>query len=166
MATLNQCRAGIIATAVVLVFATFAPHAQDSMPSAADETSQTAAAVMATDVHWSLAEMTGDTAWLDQMLLPDYRSVNNDGSVHAKAAILAGAAKRKHTDLATAQRQLDTYEKEHPHGSAVAIHGNTAIVSFYDPTLGPDKGMRSADVFVYVDGRWHAMYSQHTAMHI
>jgi len=166
MATLNPCRAGIVVTAAMLAFAAFATHAQDSMPSAADETQRTEAGVMATDVHWSLAEMTGDTAWLEQMLLPDYRSVNNDGSVHAKAAILAGAAKRKHTDLATAMRQFTAYEKEHPHGSAVAIHGNTAVVSFYDPSLGPDKGMRSADVFVYLDGRWHAMYSQHTAMHI
>lgn len=139
-------------------------HAQDSGPASADETQPTEAGVIAVDNHWSLAEMTGDTAWLEQMLLPEYRSVNNDGVAHDKAAIVAGAAKRKGTSLDTAKLKWTAYEKQHPYGSAVAVHGNTAVISFYDPVLGPQKGVRSSDVFVYVDGHWHALYSQHTSV--
>lgn len=133
------------------------------MPTATDETHRTEAGVMAVDSHWSLAEISGDTAWLDQMLLPEYRSVNNDGTVHAKSAIVAGAAKHKGTSMAKAKQQFADYEKKHPYGSAVALHGNTAIVTFYDPALGPQKGVKSSDIFLYIHGRWHAMYSQHTA---
>lgn len=140
-------------------------HAQDSAPASADETQPTEAGVMAVDNHWSLAEMTGDTAWLDQMLLPEYRSVGNTGVAHDKATIVAGAAKRKGTSLDKAKLDFAAYQKQHPFGSAVAMHGNTAIVSFYDPTLGPQNGVRSSDVFIYVDGHWHALYSQHTAVH-
>jgi hypothetical protein len=140
-------------------------HAQETMAAGADETQHTEAGVMAVDNHWSIAELSGDTAWLQQMLLPGYRSVSNDGTVHAKDAIVAGAAKRKGTDLAKAQLAFDTYHKEHPYSSAVLIQGDTAVISFYDPTLGPQKGIKSSDVFVYLDGHWHALYSQHTGLH-
>ena len=138
--------------------------AQDANHAAADETQRSEAGVMAVDRHWSIAELSGDTAWLDQMLLPEYRSVGNRGNAHSKQAILAEAATRKGTDVAKAQLEFTTYQKEHPYGSAVAIHGNTAIVSFYDPALGPQEGVKSSDIFVYVDGHWHAMYSQHTSL--
>ncbi|WP_233843660.1 nuclear transport factor 2 family protein [Dyella sp. 2HG41-7] len=171
MATPNNRRSlvGALVAVALLAFVVFEPHtsnvyAQDSMSGTADETQQTEAAVMAVDRHWSIAELTGDTAWLDQMLLPEYRSVGNTGVAHSKAEIVTGAAKRKGTDLATAQQKMAAYEKEHPYGSAVLIHGNTAVISFYDPALGPQKGVKSSDIFVYVDGHWHAMYSQHTAV--
>jgi hypothetical protein len=140
-------------------------HAQDAMATNGDETQRTEASVMAVDRHWSIAELTGDTDWLNQMLLPEYRSVNTDGTAHSKEAIVAGAMKRKGTDLAKARDQFATYQKEHPYGSAVIVHDNTAIVSFYDPALGPQKGVKSSDIFVYLDGHWHAMYSQHTSLH-
>jgi hypothetical protein len=156
-----------MAVATTLACMVFTPtamdlHAQETS-AAADETQHTQAGVMAVDAHWSVAEMTGDTNWLDQMLLPEYRSVNNDGTVHAKAAILAGAAKRKGTDLAKAKQDFADYQKQHPYGTAVTVQGDTAIITFYDPTLGPQKGVKSSDIFVYLDGHWHAMYSQHTA---
>jgi hypothetical protein len=151
--------------ACVMVLSPAMPiHAQDAAPGSADETQPTKAGVMAVDEHWSLAEMTGDTAWLDQMLLPEYRSVSNTGVAHEKATIIAGAAKRKGASLDKARLDFAAYQKQHPYGTAVAVHGNTAIVSFYDPTLGPQNGVRSSDVFVYVDGHWHALYSQHTAV--
>lgn len=170
MKIVNQFRSLVTITAVLLACLTLSPqvtsvHAQDSAPMAADETQQTEAGVMAVDNHWTLAELTGDTAWLDQMLLPEYRSVNNDGTAHDKATIVAGAAKRKGTSLDKAKLKWATYQKEHPYSSAVAMHGNTAIVSFYDTALGPQRGVKSSDVFIYVDGHWHALYSQHTAVH-
>ena len=132
--------------------------AQDS----AAETRRTEAGVIATDEHWSLAEMTGDTSYLDQMLLAQYESVNDDGTAHSKAQIVAGAAKRSGTDLATANSKLAAYRKAHPYSTSVAIHDNTAVVTYYDPMQGTQTGIKSADIFVYENGRWHAMYSQHT----
>lgn len=161
---------GATVAAALLAYAVFHPqtidvHAQDSMSAPADETQLSEAGVMAVDKHWSIAELTGNSDYLNNMLLPEYRSVNTDGTAHSKAAIVAGAAKRKGTDIAKAQLEFATYQKEHPYGSAVVIQGNTAIVSFYDPTLGPQNGVKSSDVFVYIDGQWHAIYSQHTGVH-
>jgi hypothetical protein len=172
MAIFDNRRTLFVATlvAAVLAAAVLHPHAidahaQDTMTGMVDETQRSDAGVMAVDDHWSIAELSGDTVWLDQMLLPEYRSVGNDGAVHTKAAIVAGAAKRKGTDPAKAKLEFATYRKEHPYGSAVAIQGGTAVVTFYDTTLGPEKGIKSSDVLVYIDGHWHALYSQHTAVH-
>ncbi|MGH8201393.1 MAG: hypothetical protein ACREVO_13705 [Steroidobacteraceae bacterium] len=40
-----------------------------------DPGAHTAQAVIAVDDHWSQAEVSGDTAWLNSMLLPEYRSI-------------------------------------------------------------------------------------------
>ena len=139
----------------------FAVRAQDAIPNPAVESQPTAAGAIATDHHWSLAEETGDTAFLDQLLLPEYRSVSNDGTAHSKERIVAGAAKRRGTDTASALRTLAAYRKAHPYGTSTVLRGNLAILSFYDPELGPQKGVESSDVLVYIDGHWHAIYSQH-----
>lgn len=127
----------------------------------ADETSRTAAAVIAVDQHWLEAELGGDTAWLDRMLLPDYRSVDAKGVAHSKAAIVAHAAKNRGSDVE--RRKVEAWIKAHPYGQSVVIRGDTAIISFYDPKLGPQEGVRSSDILVYEDGHWHALYSQHSA---
>ncbi|GAA0248232.1 DUF4440 domain-containing protein [Rhodanobacter caeni] len=106
------------------------------------------------------AELDGDSAWLDAMLLPEYRSVGADGTVLKKAALLAHAARNRGND--TERRQVEAWLKAHPSGQAVVIRDDTAILTFYDPKLGPQSGVRSADVFVYENGRWHALYSQHS----
>lgn len=166
MAIFIQTRLGAVMAIILFACMAVPPRimAADAAQASADETQQTQAGVMAVDTHWSLAEMTGDTAWLDDMLLPEYRSVGNSGVVHAKDAILAGAAKRKGTSLEQAKLKFAEYQRQHPYGSAVVVHGNTAVVTFYDPALGPEKGVRSSDVFIYVDGHWHALYSQHTGV--
>jgi len=125
-----------------------------------DERAHTAAAVRAVDQHWMDAELDGDRAWLDAMLLPEYRSVGADGTVHPKAAILAHAAKNRGNDAE--RRKVEAWLKAHPSEQSVVIRGNTAILTFYDPELGPIHGVRSSDVFVREDGRWHALYSQHS----
>jgi hypothetical protein len=150
---------------LVMTLSTMPAHAQETSQAEGDETQQTQAGVMAVENHWTLAEMTGDTAWLDRMLLPEYRSVGDNGIAHPKDAIVAGAAKHASTSLDQARLDWAKYQKEHPSGSAVVLHGNTAIVSFYDLSLGPEKGVKSSDIFVYIDGRWHALYSQHSAVH-
>lgn len=126
-----------------------------------DESTRTAAAVIAVDQHWLEAEVGGDTAWLDRMLLPDYRSVDSKGVAHEKAAIVAHAAKNRGSDRE--RRQVEAWLRAHPSGKQVVIRGDTAILSFYDPKRGPQRGVRSADIFVYQNGHWHALYSQHSA---
>jgi len=134
-------------------------YAGNLAPPGANEHEQSEAGVRATEDHWSLAEMTGQTDWLESMLMPGYRTVDTHGVAHSKERVVAGAAKNKgSTD---GQAKLDAYLKEHPTGTSVVVHGTVAVVSFYDPALGPDNGVRSSDIFVYEGGAWHAAYSQH-----
>ena len=128
----------------------------------ADETAHDAAAVIATDDHWLQAEVGGDTAYLGQLLLPAYRSVSPDGSVHPRAAILAHAATNRGSDKA--RRQVEAWLKTHPSQPSVVIQGDTAILSFYAGDAGTPGVVRSSDIFVYVDGHWRALYSQHSAL--
>lgn len=119
-----------------------------------------AAAVRAVEQAWTEAELSGNVAYLNTMLLPAYRSIDAHGIVHSKGAILASSLKFKHApEMAEKVRQR---LREQPPAMAVIIEGNTAIVTFYDRALGPDYGTKSCDVFVYSGGSWHALYSQHT----
>ncbi len=149
------CLAVLVLAAETIIAATSAANA-----AGVDETGKTEAAVIAVDQHWMEAELAGDTAWLDNMLLPEYRSVGADGAVHPKAAIMAHAAMNRGNDAE--RRKVEAWLKTHKSGKSVVIHGDTAILSFYDPARGAAKDVRSSDIFVYVDGGWHALYSQHS----
>ena len=155
-------RIGLACLAAATMGTTGAIAAASAAQAAAspDETGRTEAAVIAVDQHWLEAELGGDTAWLDAMLLPEYRSVGADGAVHPKSAIMAHAAKNRGSD--EERRKVEAWLKTHPSGKAVVIRGDTAILSFYDPAKGAASDVRSSDIFVYVDGRWHALYSQHS----
>jgi hypothetical protein len=136
-------------------------HAQTSARIPTLETQHSQAGVIATDVHWGLAEQLGDTEYLGQMLLSDYQSVDtNKGTVKSKEQILAGAAKRKGTSAAAAQKKIDDYKKAHPYDMTVLLHGDLAILNSYDPAKGVKDGVESVDIFVYTGGRWHGIYSQ------
>lgn len=152
-------QAGLACLVVLGAGATFAAATTASAASV-DETGMTKAAVIAVDQHWLEAELDGDTVWLDAMLLPGYRSVGADGAVHAKAAIVAHAAKNRGND--EERRKVEVWRKTHPSSQSVVIRGDTAVLSFHDPAKGADKDVRSSDIFVYVDGHWHALYSQHS----
>ena len=121
---------------------------------------KTAEAVKAADDNWEKAEESGDVAYVDNLLLPGYRSVNADGTVHDEAAILANAK----NNLGSAEHadKVAKWLAAHPMGSSVLIQGDTAVVTFYLKPLGPEKGIMSSDIFTYIDGKWHAVYSQHT----
>ncbi len=126
------------------------------------ESQKTAAAVTAVDEHWLQAEVHGDVVWLESMLLPEYRSVSSSGVVSPKAKILSSA--RKNAGSNGMAIFVAKYMKEHPSASEVVVHGDTAILTFYSKKIGPDKGVKSSDVFVYIGGQWHAIYSMHTAL--
>lgn len=122
-----------------------------------DETAHTSAAVIAVDNRWSTAEVSGDTTWLDRMLMPDYRSISADGKTLDKKALLAHAAKNRGSDKM--RKQVDAWRKSHPTKESVVIHSDVAILSFSNPKTGQ---VRSSDIFVYRNGGWHALYSQHS----
>lgn len=125
------------------------------------EGERTEAGAQAADDHWLRAEVDGDTNFLEQFLLPGYRSIGATGVSHSREQIIAGAMKNKDSDAM--KEKVAAWRKAEPTEIAVLLHGNIAVVSFYDPALGPDKGVRSSDILVYEDGGWHAVYSQHAA---
>ena len=122
------------------------------------------AAILAANEGWNKAEASGDIAYLDALLLPEYRSISSDGSTHDKAAILAGARKTASSPERAAAREVAAakWRETHAHLSSVQITGDTAIrTSTMD---GPDatKRVMSCDIYVYREGHWRALYSQHT----
>jgi hypothetical protein len=120
----------------------------------------TATAVIADDESWSKAEETGDTKYVDALLLPEYRSISSDGSTHGKAAILAHTAKGGNNGEGAAK--AEQWRAAHPHRTSVEMNGDVAILSFaLNKGVDPEPVM-SCDIFVYRDGRWRALYSQHT----
>ncbi|HEX5353259.1 MAG TPA: nuclear transport factor 2 family protein [Rhodanobacteraceae bacterium] len=112
------------------------------------------------DDHWSLAELRGNTAWLDALLLSDYRSIRADGSVWDKKALLARAAKNRGHG-SEKLKQFDAWLKTHPMDESVIIHGNVAVLLFSDPQNGRIRG---SNIFIRENGRWHALYSQQTGI--
>ena len=150
-------RACLLLAALVLAGAAAAADTTDVRT---DATARSAAAVIAVDKHWSKAEVDGDTAWLDGMLLPQYRSIGADGKVTTKADILAHAAKN-HGSKATRQ-MIAAWRKAHPSSKKVTLLDRIAILSFVSGAPATRGKLYSSDIFVYVDGRWHALYSQHT----
>ncbi len=120
----------------------------------------TDAAVIADDEGWSKAKEEGDTAFIDRLLMPEYRSISSDGSVHDKAAILASARK----NVSSPERKADTekWRVAHPSLTSVAISGDTAILSFTLNRPGTPVRILSSDIFIYRDGHWRALYSQHS----
>jgi hypothetical protein len=146
----------ILPLCAALLVAIGMPIAANAAAPQVDETARTTTAVIAVDQHWLEAEVGGDTAWLDAMLMPDYRTVGADGKVGDKAAILRSAAKNRGSDKM--RMEVDAWQKAHPTRKSVVMHGDVAILSFSDPHTGR---VLSSDIFIYKDGDWHALYSQH-----
>ncbi len=120
----------------------------------------TAAAVIAADERWSKAEDTGDKNYIDTLLLPEYRSISSDGSTHDKATILAHAAKNAKTTEGAAT--ANKWRVAHPYRTSVEINGEVAILTFVLQRGSDPKPVMSCDIFVYRNGHWRALYSQHT----
>jgi hypothetical protein len=123
----------------------------------------TEAAVIADDEAWGKAE-AGDVAYVDNLLLPEYRSVNPDGSVHPKEAIVGSVRKRANSPALAAAYKADTEKwlAAHPYTTKVVLIGDTAILTFSPDNADAAKPVRSCDIFVYREGHWKAIYSQHT----
>ena len=145
-----------IATLLLLNAAT--PHTLWAEASSTEP--HTEGAVIADDEAWDKAESNGDVAYIGDLLLPEYRSISADGSIHDKAAILAGARKRMNSPASAAANAK--WRAAHPSITHVQIIGDTAILTFALNKQDTQNPIMSCDVFVYQDGHWHAIYSQHT----
>jgi hypothetical protein len=121
---------------------------------------KSAAAVIAADQSWGDAEKRGDADFVDKLLLPEYRSISADGKVVTRAMIV------EHTRARGASseyaRKVDAWKAGHPEHPEVTIAGDIAILTWVADEP-PNGRVGSCDIFVYRDGRWHGIYSQHTS---
>jgi len=140
-------------SAVVLVFPVVAIAATAPAP-------RTAEAVKAADDSWMEAEIRGDGAFLSELLLEGYVSVDPAGRITTKQQIVAGANQRGKSEAFA--REVAQWRAAHPSEAAVALFGDTAVLTWNSANPGNATPVHSSDVFVYRDGRWRAVYSQHT----
>ena len=134
-----------------------------SLPAFADIHSpapHTAEAVIAADEHWEQAEVDGDSKFIDDLLLDGYRSIGSAGKVTTKAQIVNGAKERGQSPE-YAKRVAD-WKAKHPSVANVIIFGDTAVLTWTPTDAGSAPPVNSSDIFVYRDGAWHAIYSQHS----
>jgi len=136
-----------------------APSSRASAAAFGDETQHTEAALRAIVHHWDDAEQTGDISYLEELLVPEYRSVDAKGESHPRAMILQSARRNATSDAAS--KAAEAFKKAHPTEIAVVIRGEVAIVSYFNPHRGLDTSIRGSDIFVYEGNRWHAVHSLH-----
>lgn len=107
------------------------------------------AAIMVAENGWNRAEAQGDVPFLERLLAPEYVSISDDGNVHTKIQLLSSAKRRAGAN--------PDWKAPPPNPSVtIDLVGDVAIVHYRGATsLG-------IDVFNRRDGRWIAVYSQHT----
>lgn len=109
------------------------------------------AAIRAAEDGWNAAYITGDTGFLDRLLADDYVSVGANGVDHDKAANFASARAYAAAHPGATRTPL-------PASSTLQVSGDLAIVRHHGA-----KDV-SVDIFQKRDGRWIAVYSQHTSL--
>jgi hypothetical protein len=151
MLALRRITLHLVATAALA--ASLAAHA------AAAPDPKTAEAVVAADDAWGDAETAGNVAFVDALLAPEYRSVGSNGTVTDKATILEHT--KSHHGSAEDRAKVDAWRAAHPSHAEVALFGDTAVLTWVATRDG--RPVQSCDIFVYRDGHWHAVYSQHSS---
>jgi hypothetical protein len=121
---------------------------------------RTAAAVLAADNGWGDAETRGDVAFVDALLSDGYRSIGHDGKVRTKVEILASTRAKGGTPARAAE--VAAWRAQHPTQGNVALFGDTAVLTWMTAGTTNAGMVMSCDIFVYRDGRWRAIYSQHS----
>jgi hypothetical protein len=104
---------------------------------------------------WDEAFLHGNAEYLECLLMPDYASVSPKGS-HGKDWEIEHASKNKGSS-----EPIPDFP-----GMTFQVHGTTAIARLFHPASadGKQPAAYSADVFIFRDGAWHAVYSQHTTV--
>jgi hypothetical protein len=120
----------------------------------------TAAAVLAADNGWGDAEARGDVAFIDALLSDGYRTIGHDGKVRTKADVLASSRAKGGTPARAAE--IAAWRAQHPTQGKVALFGDTAVLTWMTAGTTNAGMVMSCDIFVYRDGRWRAIYSQHS----
>ncbi|MEW9625164.1 hypothetical protein [Rhodanobacter geophilus] len=59
---------------------------------------------------------------------------------------------------------MAAWQRAHPVEQQVTLQGDTAILSFVSSAPATKGELHSSGVFVYLVGRWHALYSAHTEL--
>jgi hypothetical protein len=121
---------------------------------------RTAEAVIAEDKAWGDAEMRGDAAFVDWLLLPGYRSIGHDGQATDKATIVDHTRDPERVKAYAAK--VSAAHARWPSQPDVTLYGDTAILAWTASGPTPGSTVRSCDIFIYRDGHWHAVYSQHS----
>lgn len=121
---------------------------------------RTPAAVRAADDAWGAAEVRGDAAFVERLLLPDYRSIGPAGLVTTKETIVEHTRARGASAAMAAE--VAAWKATHPTRADVVIVGDTAVLTWVSTRPEAGEPVSSCDVFVYHDGRWRALYSQHS----
>lgn len=140
--------------AVAAVFAVLMQSAAAAQPPDA----RTAEAVLAVDESWLKAEIAGDADTLNALLLDGYVSVGPDGKVSTKQALVDGSRRRGKSEKLA--QQVAAWKAAHPTRGDVVFFGDTAVLRWV--STNPGEPVSSADVFVFRDGHWRAIYSQHS----
>jgi hypothetical protein len=100
---------------------------------------------------WSVAFLTGDTAFEQCLLLPDYTQINRDGSIGNLQSELALAARNRGKHL-----QTDGFPTV-----SVVIHGDAAVG--YGVAASKRGRMRWADYYIWDGSAWHVYFAQQTS---
>jgi hypothetical protein len=121
---------------------------------------KTADAVVKADAAWGDAETRGDGDYLEQLLLPGYVSIGEKGKITTREAIISHARARGASSAYAAE--VAAWRAAHPQRAQVSMNKDTAIVK-WTATGANGEVVLSCDLFVYRNGHWRALYSQHTA---
>lgn len=100
---------------------------------------------------WSVAFLTGDTAFEQCLLLPDYTQINRDGSIGNLHDELTLAARYRGKQL-----QTDSFPTVN-----VVIHGDAAVG--YGVSASKRGHMRWADYYIWDGSAWHVYFAQQTS---
>lgn len=121
---------------------------------------RTEAAVIAADESWGLAEQEGNSKYVEHLLLDGYASIGSSGKVTTKAHIVEGTKKRgKSADYA---KMVADWKSKHPSKAQVTMFGDTAVLTWVPTNAANAIPVNSSDIFVYRDGEWRAIFSQHS----
>ena len=112
---------------------------------------RTAAAVIAADRAWTEAEIRGDAAFVDALLLPEYQSIGQGGKIASKAQIVASTRKRgSHSDFGA---EVASHRNDHPTRADVVIVGDTAVLTWVSLVVDRGEPVASCDIFIYRRGQ-------------
>lgn len=145
-----------LAAAATLAFVAAHGHAEPPIEA------MTADAVKAADDAWAQAEIHGDHTHLAWLLADGYASVSATGKATTKTQLVEGA--RKRGDSPATAKMFKEWKEKHPSHADVRIVGDTAILTWVSDEPAAASRIDSSDIFVYRDGHWHAVYSQHASI--